>query len=132
MIARPSPVTVLAGFLAGIRAIMFISQMNVLMGGRRRVGRTHSVSCLQRSARFRRRGSRRSFPELGAYGILNLAAGIFGAPMSVGIPARSVANVRCGATTSLSNILHAVFLCLLVANAVAALWRTSPWRHWLV
>ncbi len=34
--------------------------------------------------------------ELGAYGIANLAAGMFGAPMSVGIPARSVANVRCG------------------------------------
>jgi MFS superfamily sulfate permease-like transporter len=48
--------------------------------------------------------------ELGAYGIANLAAGIFGAPMSVGIPARSVANVRCGGTTRFSNILHALFL----------------------
>jgi SulP family sulfate permease len=48
--------------------------------------------------------------ELGAYGIANLAAGIFGAPMSVGIPARSVANVRCGGTTKISNLLHAVFL----------------------
>jgi MFS superfamily sulfate permease-like transporter len=48
--------------------------------------------------------------ELGAYGIANLAAGVFGAPMSVGIPARSVANVRCGGTTRFSNILHAVFL----------------------
>ncbi|HWF11914.1 MAG TPA: SulP family inorganic anion transporter [Bryobacteraceae bacterium] len=48
--------------------------------------------------------------ELGAYGIANLAAGIFGAPMSVGIPARSVANVRCGGTTKVSNLLHAVFL----------------------
>jgi SulP family sulfate permease len=48
--------------------------------------------------------------ELGAYGIANLAAGIFGAPMSVGIPARSVANVRCGGTTKASNVLHAVFL----------------------
>jgi SulP family sulfate permease len=52
--------------------------------------------------------------ELGAYGIANLAAGIFGAPMSVGIPARSVANVRCGGTTRVSNLLHAVFLCALV------------------
>jgi SulP family sulfate permease len=52
--------------------------------------------------------------ELGAYGIANLAAGIFGAPMSVGIPARSVANVRCGGTTRASNILHAVFLIALV------------------
>jgi SulP family sulfate permease len=52
--------------------------------------------------------------ELGAYGIANLFAGMFGAPMSVGIPARSLANVRCGGTTRLSNLLHAVFLVLLV------------------
>jgi SulP family sulfate permease len=52
--------------------------------------------------------------ELGAYGIANLFAGVFGAPMSVGIPARSLANVRCGGTTRLSNFLHAVFLLILV------------------
>jgi sulfate permease, SulP family len=48
--------------------------------------------------------------ELGAYGIANLCAGVFGVPMSVGIPARSLANVRCGGTTRLSNLLHGVFL----------------------
>ncbi len=48
--------------------------------------------------------------ELGAYGIANLCAGAFGAPMSVGIPARSLANVRCGGTTRLSNLLHGLFL----------------------
>src|SRR5580692_7278109 len=53
--------------------------------------------------------------ELGAYGIANLAAGIFGAPMSVGIPARSVANVRCGGTSRVSNLMHAVFLFALVS-----------------
>jgi SulP family sulfate permease len=52
--------------------------------------------------------------ELGAYGIANLCAGMFGAPISVGIPARSLANVRCGGTTRLSNFLHAVFLLVLV------------------
>jgi SulP family sulfate permease len=52
--------------------------------------------------------------ELGAYGIANLCAGVFGAPMSVGIPARSLANVRCGGTTRISSLLHAVFLFLLV------------------
>jgi sulfate permease, SulP family len=54
--------------------------------------------------------------ELGAYGIANMCAGIFGAPMSVGIPARSLAlaNVRCGATSRTSNIMHAVFLIALV------------------
>lgn len=52
--------------------------------------------------------------ELGAYGIANLCAGVFGAPMSVGIPARSLAAVRCGGTTRMSNLLHAVFLVVLV------------------
>jgi len=48
--------------------------------------------------------------ELGAYGIANLIAGMFGAPLSVGIPARSLAVVRCGGTSRLANLLHAVFL----------------------
>ncbi len=48
--------------------------------------------------------------ELGAYGIANVCAGLFGAPMSVGIPARSLANVRCGGTTRFSNIFHALVL----------------------
>lgn len=30
--------------------------------------------------------------------------------LSVGIPARSLASVRCGATTRMSNLLHAVFI----------------------
>jgi sulfate permease, SulP family len=53
--------------------------------------------------------------ELGAYGIANVAAAIFGAPMSVGIPARSLASVRCGATTRVSNFAHAVILLAMVA-----------------
>jgi SulP family sulfate permease len=48
--------------------------------------------------------------ELGAYGIANVVAGMFAAPMSVGIPARSLASVRCGGTTRLSNIFHAIFI----------------------
>ena len=48
--------------------------------------------------------------ELGAYGMANVVAGMFGAPMSVGIPARSLANVRCGGTTRLSNLIHAFFI----------------------
>jgi MFS superfamily sulfate permease-like transporter len=59
--------------------------------------------------------------EVGAYGIANLAVGIFGAPMSVGIPARSVAAIRCGATTRLSNLMHAVFLLLFVRYGSGAL-----------
>jgi sulfate permease, SulP family len=48
--------------------------------------------------------------ELGAYGIANLCAGMFAAPMSVGIPARSIAIVRCGGTTRVSNLMHGLFL----------------------
>jgi SulP family sulfate permease len=48
--------------------------------------------------------------ELGAYGIANICAGMFGAPLSVGIPARSLAVVRCGGSTRISNLLHAFFL----------------------
>ncbi len=50
--------------------------------------------------------------ELGAYGIANVVCGIFAAPMSVGIPARSLANVRCGGTTRFSNFFHAGLLLL--------------------
>ena len=48
--------------------------------------------------------------ELGAYGIANLGAAMFAAPLSVGIPARSLAVVRCGGSTRIANVLHAVFL----------------------
>ena len=48
--------------------------------------------------------------ELGAYGIANLIGGFFAAPTSVGIPARSVANVQCGATTKISNLVHGALL----------------------
>lgn len=71
-------------------------------------------------------GSHRAFKkaeadrELGAYGIANLVAGLFGAPMSVGIPARSIANVKCGAATRLSNIFHAGVL-------AGVLWVGSGW-----
>jgi SulP family sulfate permease len=52
--------------------------------------------------------------ELGAYGIANLGAAMVGAPLSVGIPARSLAVVRCGGSTRLANLLHAVFLLALL------------------
>jgi len=52
--------------------------------------------------------------ELGAFGIANMLAGMFAAPMSVGIPARSLAAVRCGASTRVANLLHAGFLVALL------------------
>ena len=48
--------------------------------------------------------------ELGAYGVANMVAGVFAAPMSVGIPARSLASVRSGGSTRMSNVLHAFFI----------------------
>jgi sulfate permease, SulP family len=61
--------------------------------------------------------------ELGAYGIANICAGVFGAPMSVGIPARSLANVRCGGTTRVSNIVHGLFLLLFLSVGKEAVSR---------
>ena len=60
--------------------------------------------------------------ELGAYGIANVVAGMFGAPMSVGIPARSIANVQCGGSTRMSNLIHAGILLgfLTIGNRVIA------------
>ena len=64
---------------------------------------------------FRRRRHKHLTPadsdtELGAYGIANIVAAVFAAPMSVGIPARSLASVRCGGTTRMSNLFHAAFI----------------------
>jgi SulP family sulfate permease len=61
--------------------------------------------------------------ELGAYGIANVCAGMFGAPLSVGIPARSLAVVRCGGTTGLSNLLHAVFLLAILRFGGGLVWH---------
>ena len=55
--------------------------------------------------------------------------------MSIGIPARSLANIRCGGTSRLSNIVHAVVLLIavqylgpLVAHIpVAALAAVTAW-----
>ena len=58
--------------------------------------------------------------ELGAFGIANVCAGMFGAPISVGIPARSLANVRCGGTTRVSNLIHGAVL-------MATLWLGSEY-----
>ena len=82
-------------------ALAFVTSVNLLMTSR-----------VVEHFRGRRHPLKRSDAdsEVGAYGIANLCAAIFGAPMSVGIPARSLAAVRCGGTTRMSNLLHAVFL----------------------
>ncbi len=86
--------------------LAFVASINILLTSR-------AVEHFRGRHKHQKRADADS--ELGAYGIANLAAGMFGAPMSVGIPARSVANVRCGGTTRISNLMHAVFLFALVS-----------------
>lgn len=95
---RPQDVFVV---LPSAFALAFVSSVNILITSR-------VVEHFR--GRHRRMKMSDADAELGAYGIANICAGFFGAPTSVGIPARSVAAVRCGATTRLANLLHAVFL----------------------
>ncbi len=53
--------------------------------------------------------------ELRAFGIGNAVAGFFGIPPSVGMPARSIAVVKCGGTTHFANLFHAAALILILA-----------------
>jgi len=82
-------------------ALAFVSSVNILITSR-------VVEHFR--GRHRRMKTADADAELGAYGIANICAGMFGAPLSVGIPARSLAVVRCGGSTRLSNLMHAVFL----------------------
>ena len=86
-------------------ALAFVSSVNILITSR-------VVEHFR--GRHKRMKTSDADAELGAYGIANICAGMFGAPLSVGIPARSLAVVRCGGTTRLSNLLHAVFLMALL------------------
>jgi SulP family sulfate permease len=86
-------------------ALAFVSSVNILITSR-------VVEHFR--GRHKRMKSSDADAELGAYGIANLCAGMFGAPLSVGIPARSLAVVRCGGTSRLSNLLHAFFLIVLL------------------
>ncbi|MBZ5620438.1 MAG: SulP family inorganic anion transporter [Acidobacteriia bacterium] len=86
-------------------ALAFVSSVNILITSR-------VVEHFR--GRHKRMTPADADAELGAYGIANLCAGVFGAPMSVGIPARSLAVVRCGGTTPIANLLHAVFLVVIL------------------
>jgi sulfate permease, SulP family len=90
--------------LPGALGLAFVASINILITSR-------VVEHFQ--GRHRPLRAADADAELGAYGMANLCAGVFGAPLSVGIPARSLANLRCGGTTRLSNLLHAVFLLML-------------------
>jgi SulP family sulfate permease len=82
-------------------ALAFVSSVNILITSR-------VVEHFR--GRHKRMKTSDADAELGAYGIANVCAGMFGAPLSVGIPARSLAVVRCGGTTRISNLVHAVCL----------------------
>lgn len=92
--------------------LAFVSSINLLMTSR-------TVEHFQGRHKPLRRAD--SDAEVGGFGIANLVAAIFGAPMSVGIPARSVAAIRCGATTRIANLMHVVFLILLLGLGSGAL-----------
>jgi SulP family sulfate permease len=104
-----SPQDVLTVLPSGF-ALAFVSSVNILITSR-------VVEHFR--GRHKRMKTSDADSELGAYGIANICAGMFGAPLSVGIPARSLAVVRCGGSTRLSNLLHAIFL-------GAILWVGSP------
>jgi SulP family sulfate permease len=86
-------------------ALAFVSSVNILI--------TSRVVEHFRGHHKRMRASDAD-AELGAYGAANCVAGLFGAPPSVGIPARSLAVVRCGGTTALANLVHAGVLTVIL------------------
>ena len=86
-------------------ALAFVSSVNILITSR-------VVEHFR--GRHKRMTPADADAELGAYGLANLGASLFGAPLSVGIPARSLAVVRCGGTTPVANLLHAVVLVAIV------------------
>ena len=86
-------------------ALAFVSSVNILITSR-------VVEHFR--GRHKRMRASDADAELGAYGIANICGAMFGAPPSVGIPARSLAVVRCGGSTRIANLLHAVFLGLIL------------------
>jgi SulP family sulfate permease len=91
--------------LPSAAALAFVSSVNILITSR-------VVEHFR--GRHKRMKPSDADAELGAYGLANCLAGAFGAPMSVGIPARSLAVVRCGGTTALANLLHAAVLLVIL------------------
>ena len=91
--------------LPSAAALAFVSSVNILITSR-------VVEHFR--GKHKRMKASDADAELGAYGLANCVAGAFGAPLSVGIPARSLAVVRCGGTTALANLLHAAVLLVIL------------------
>lgn len=88
-------------------ALAFVISVNVLLTSR-----------VVEHFRGRRRLLRKADAdaELGAYGIANIVCGVVGAPATVGIPARSLANIRCGGSTRVSVLVHGAALLAAVSG----------------
>ncbi len=105
----------LIGVLPSALGLAFVSSINLLV--------TSRVVEHFRGRHNPLRGSDAD-AELGAYGVANLVAGAFAAPPSVGIPARSLASIRCGGLTRLANLWHAAVILALTrlgSGAIAAI-----------
>ena len=100
-----APTDVLSEVPAGF-GLAFVSSVNILLTSR-----------VVEHFRMRHKHLRRADAdaELGAFGVANVFAAMFGAPMSVGIPARSLAAVRCGGSTRMANVFHALFIVAFLA-----------------
>jgi sulfate permease, SulP family len=96
----PSSFTI--AFLAGVESLLSAVVADGMIGGR------HRSNC-----------------ELIAQGIANVSAALFGALPATGALARTATNVRAGARSPISGMLHAVFL-LVFMLVLAPLMRYIP------
>jgi len=71
----------------------------------------------------------RSNQELIGQGVANLGSAVFGGLPATGAIARTATNIRSGAKTPVSGIMHAVFLLLFILFATD-LMAFVPMRHW--
>ena len=72
----------------------------------------------------------RSNMELVAQGIANIASALFGGISVTGTIARTATNVRAGARSPLSGMLHAAFLLAVHAGRRARWPASCRWRRW--
>ena len=100
-----APTDVVKQLPAGF-GLAFVSSVNILLTSR-------VVEHFRKRHKHLRRAD--ADAELGAYGVANIVAATFGAPMSVGIPARSLAALRSGGSTRMANVFHAVFIVAFLA-----------------
>jgi MFS superfamily sulfate permease-like transporter len=110
------PEAVVTGFSCGIGAMMLISQLDLILG----VEHASGAPIMQLFGVLRHVGQTHAVPLVPGVCVILIAtlAARFSphapAPLSVGIPARSLAVVRCGGTTAIANLVHAAALLLML------------------